>query len=207
VNCSGYLADETTAHKPDVSAPGSYIPYITPSFTVYSQNTGTSFACPWVSGIAYYLISERPDLTSLQAKAIIALSCNRKDISDEFNPIIEGEQLIRLRTGCGLVNLESALQILRQGEISTERISENNSATFFLESGQKISVCVCCYMNKERQDERLTLRLVSQKSSVYADRQRQNLHIIEYIAEGEESVTVSADGTVGLEYARVIFIT
>lgn len=201
VNCSGYLADETTSHKPDVVAAGSFIPYVTPSGNIFAENTGTSFACPYVTGIAVLLKTRFPTLTALELKLIIALSCDRESISDSFNPIIDGEQLIRLRTGCGLVNLESALLFAQSGIVETLSTSGNDTYAVALERGKKLFAGICFYLNRDG-DEYLDLSL---DEKIVCNRPRQNLHIIEYVAEQDTEVNIKITGTPDIECARLIF--
>ncbi|MBR5459984.1 MAG: S8/S53 family peptidase [Clostridia bacterium] len=201
VNCSGYLADETTSHKPDVVAPGSFIPYITPSGNIFAENTGTSFACPYVTGTAVILKERFPTLSALELKLLIALSCDRESISDSFNPVIDGEQLIRLRTGCGLANLESALHFAQGGIVETLLTSGNDSYTVTLKRGQKLFAGICFYLNRDT-DEYLNLLL---DDIIICNRLRQNLHIIEYTAEKSETVNIKITGTPDIECARLIF--
>ncbi len=201
VSCSGYLADETTSHKPDVVAPGSFIPYVTPSGRIYAENTGTSFACPYVTGIAVLLKARFPTLNALELKLIIALSCDRESISDSFNPVIEGEQIIRLRTGCGLVNYERTQLFARDGVIETLLTSGNDIYSVALERGQKLFAGICFYLNRDT-DEYLNLSL---DEKVLCNRPRQNLHILEYVAEKSETVNIKITGTPDIECARLIF--
>ena len=200
VNCSGYLADDTTSHKPDVTSPGTYIPYITPDYRVYAENTGTSFACPWVTGLAYILKKDTPTLTYLELKALIALSCNRDVISDEFNAVINGEQVIRTRTGCGAISVERALNFLRNSDISSFPFTGIYKKTVSLSKGDSLYVALCFTVSERRENISLSV------GDIICNRENQNLHIIEYFSSENENVEIIIEGTPNTECALVTVV-
>ncbi len=196
-NCSGYINGERLAHKPDVVAPGSLIPYITPAYTVVSYiNTGTSFACPWVTGIAVQLIEKDSTLSHLAIKAIIALSSNREIISESFNPILEKEPFCRELTGFGLVNSERALRCADNARIF-EKISEN---TFEIEETGSGRILAALAFDKSEGNEELSLFV----GNLSANRLSQNLHVLEYTAL-QESTSIRVEGSAGVEFCLVVW--
>lgn len=204
VNCSGYLADDTTSHKPDVTAPGSFIPYITPDYGVYAENTGTSFACPWVTGLAYILKMQRLSLSYLELKALIALSCDRSVISNEFNEIISGEELIRTRTGCGLISVERAVEFLNIADITSFIFNGRYQKSISLEAG-KLLLAAFCFETVEK-GQSITMSLTSPDKRIVCNRQNQNLHLIEYTATDRVSVEITLEGTPDVECTLVVVI-
>lgn len=204
VNCSGYLADETTSHKPDVTAPGTYIPYITPDYRVYAENTGTSFACPWVTGLAYILAKENPALTYLELKALIALSCNREVISDAFNEIINGEQVIRTRTGCGMISVERALEFSEKADISSFIFQGSYQKNVTLSQGETLFAAFCFAVAEK--GENISLSLIAAQERIVCDRPNQNLHIIEYTALESISAQILTEGTPDIRCALAVVI-
>ncbi|MFH2056977.1 MAG: S8 family serine peptidase, partial [bacterium] len=111
-NCYAVAALDSTNRKADFSnfglkvdgcAPGTeiYSPYLDTSYAWWS---GTSFAAPFVSGLAALLLASDPALTPEQIKSIIAMTAVSIDAD---NPGLEG------RRGCGLIDPVAALQYLQ----------------------------------------------------------------------------------------------
>lgn len=65
----------------DMSAPGTNIR--TTSLTGYSSKNGTSFAAPYVSGVAALVMSRFPTLTATDTRAIVEYTVNRLPNTDE----------------------------------------------------------------------------------------------------------------------------
>jgi len=204
VNCSGYLADSTTSHKPDVTAPGTYIPYVTPNYQIYAENTGTSFACPWVTGLACILKREDLSLSYLELKALIALSCSRDLISEDFNEVIDGEQVIRTRTGCGVISVERSLYFLRNADISSFRFNGRREKRVSLSEGERLFISFCFAVS--RMGDSISLSLQSPRERIICDRPNQNLHVIEYTARENETAVITLKGTPDLECTLVAVI-
>ncbi len=118
-SCSGY--NDIGVHKPDLVAPGAWIGYAEDESSVNFNNFGTSFACPWVSGIAAAIAEalgrERSYLT---IKAILLMSCNSQAVSNNANPNIS--EYIRLRSGYGMLNGLRAVEIAKKCEIYESRL-------------------------------------------------------------------------------------
>lgn len=205
VNCSAYVSSPTLAHKPDVCAPGTYIPYVLPNYEVYALNTGTSFACPWVSGLALLISQERRDIPSLALKAIIALSCNTSVLSYADNPIIEGEPFMRERTGFGAIDFSFSLEMARFALIETFS-GATLTRTVFLSEGDTLFAAVCHNANISRPDENIILELSARDSRISCYAQGQNLHIVKYFSPSPQRAMISVSGNILSEYAFVLYI-
>jgi len=113
-NCSGFSDDGV--HKPDLVAPGAWVGYVESEGDVNFNNFGTSFACPWVSGIAAAVVEVLGDkYTYLTLKAILLMSCNTIAVSNTGNPKIS--EYVRLRSGYGLVDGIHCVEIAEKSEI------------------------------------------------------------------------------------------
>jgi len=206
--CSGFRTDISYPHKPDLSAPGTFIPYVTPTGDIYSGNIGTSFACPWVCGIALRLLALSPSLSAIELKAIIALSSTRDTVSGEFNESLSGETLARVRSGFGCVNVGLAEEVVKRGSVTSLVTSGLDREEYTVKKNEKISVAICFNKNTERQGEDIILRLASPLGSVaVCNRKNQNLHVAEYIAPFETQIDVTLEGSSDVLCARVVFIT
>ncbi len=206
-SCSGFRTNEEYPHKPDVCAPGTFIPYVTPTGGIYSENIGTSFACPWVSGIALRLLERSPDLSALELKAVIALSCRRDVISDEFNERLVGEPFAKVRSGFGCVNAARAEEFVRNGLIETVITTGFDRREYRIFEGQVFFSAVCFNKNTERQGEDLTLRLAdSFGNTVVCNRRNQNLHVVEYTATSDTTLIMTIEGNAGVVCAVAVYI-
>lgn len=205
VNCSGYSSTTDFAHKPDVVAPGVYIPYISPQNEIVSSvNIGTSFACPFVSGIAGQIIEEAGEISNLALKSIIAMSSDRESICSINNPAISGEPFAREKTGFGLVNAKSAVLCARDAEIIT--LNESFSRAFSLTPNATLCVGICFNKSTERENESLSLYISTPDKILSADRENQNLHILEYTPDRETTATVGTLSSGNFYYTLVIWI-
>ncbi len=118
-SCSGY--NDSGVHKPDLVAPGAWIGYAENENSVNFNNFGTSFACPWVSGIAVAVIQAlNREHSYLSVKAILLMSCNPQAVSDSENPFIT--EHIRLRSGYGMLDGIRAVEIAQKCEIYESRL-------------------------------------------------------------------------------------
>lgn len=89
----------------DVSAPGQDI-YTTVPGGNYDYELGTSFAAPFVSGLAALILSKHPELTNQEVMDIIK---NSTDSIDHLNPLYAG------KLGTGRINAYKAL-LLADGQ-------------------------------------------------------------------------------------------
>ncbi len=91
--------------KVNVCAPGTWIygPFLD---TSYAWWDGTSFAAPFVSGMAALLYSVRPGLTRAQADSVI---CQSATNVDSLNPGFEG------LLGTGLIDPVAAINMVQSG--------------------------------------------------------------------------------------------
>lgn len=99
--------DVSTGNFIDVSAPGSNIlgpGYYDPTYAAFSTyettNSGTSFACPMVSGLCALVLAHNPDFAPAQVYAAIR---NSADNIDHLNPSYAGA------LGMGRINCARAL--------------------------------------------------------------------------------------------------
>ena len=113
-DCSGF--SNNGVHKPDMVAPGAWIGYVDAKGKADFNNFGTSFACPWVSGLACAVFQALDgDYSYLTVKAILLMSCNSESVSADGNPKIS--EYVRLRSGYGLVDGIKAIKIAESSEI------------------------------------------------------------------------------------------
>lgn len=118
-DCSGFSVDGV--HKPDLAAPGSWVGYAETESRINFNNFGTSFACPWVSGISVAVIEALAEKRSyLTVKAIILMSCNANSVSEEANPSIS--EYMRLRSGYGMLDGRRAVEVAQRCEIYESRL-------------------------------------------------------------------------------------
>lgn len=102
--------DSSSSHFIDVAAPGealygptAYFPTY-PAFAKYfGTNSGTSFACPLVSGLAALVLSREPDLTPAQVREAIV---GGADNIDDRNPGYVG------KLGSGRINVARTLGVM-----------------------------------------------------------------------------------------------
>lgn len=141
--------DEATGMtaKPDVSAPGSSIAYVSSGTTVTSMS-GTSCAAPLVTGLVAQLHQYRYTLRSNQTrtKAMVIIGASNDNISTTNNATA-GSTQIRDRSGAGLVSATASMDIAKQYteavySINLYTISSNPTyqKTISLEEGQTIRV-------------------------------------------------------------------
>ena len=118
-DCSGYNTDGV--HKPDLVAPGAWVGYAVNEDKINFNNFGTSFACPWVSGIAAAVTQAlKTPRSYLTVKAIILMSCNSDTVSTDGDPQIS--DYIRLRSGYGAVDGRRAVETANRCTIYESRL-------------------------------------------------------------------------------------
>lgn len=87
--------------KPDVVALGANVWFAgTTSPSAYTMNSGTSFACPMVAGVAALLLSAVPSATPAQLRDVLRATASHPNTPDN-------------QTGWGIINAAAALQRLR----------------------------------------------------------------------------------------------
>ncbi len=205
INCSGYSLTSSFAHKPDVVAPGVYIPYISPQNEIISSiNIGTSFACPFVSGIAGQIIEQTGITSHLALKTVIAMSCDRKIVCDVNNPTLSGEPFAREKTGFGLVNAKNAVLCASEAEILN--LQGDYSRNVPLTPTQTLCVGMCFNKSIERENENLSLYINAPDKTLSANRQNQNLHVLEYTTDIETVATIGTLSSDNFSYTLVIWI-
>jgi len=100
-------------NKPDVVAPGVNVPVL--DYNGITTASGTSFACPYVSGVAALLVQQNNDLSSEQLYD--ALRNGATDL---------GTQGYDLEYGYGIVNAEQSSSVIQQ------TISQTNTILLFV---------------------------------------------------------------------------
>ncbi|MBE6701605.1 MAG: hypothetical protein E7582_06945 [Ruminococcaceae bacterium] len=140
-SCSGFNQSPLRLHKPDLVAPGEYIPFVDENGEVDFQNFGTSFASPLVAGIAASLYqATRGEYSYLTIKALILMSANGEVISSANNPYVEGNSYIRERSGYGLLQGDEALKILETATIYEGRLDGERSYSLTNEMGDTLII-------------------------------------------------------------------
>ncbi|MBQ5746626.1 MAG: S8 family serine peptidase, partial [Clostridia bacterium] len=114
---SAYSTAPSLPHKPEISAPGEWIGFVDRRGRGDFQNFGTSFATPFVSGVAVQLLEVRGDVSYLTLKGVILMAAKRDVISPEGNDYVNGSYM-RERSGYGLLNAEEAVRILKNADIT-----------------------------------------------------------------------------------------
>ncbi len=114
---SAFLA---SPQKPEISAPGEYIGFVDRNGNADFESFGTSFATPFVSGVALQLLSLKKDISYLTLKGIILSSANGELISPDENP--EVAPFIRERSGYGLLDALGAVNVLENADITEGRL-------------------------------------------------------------------------------------
>ncbi len=128
---SAFSTNTTLPHKPEISAPGEWIGYVDRSGNADFQNFGTSFATPFVSGVAVQLLDVRNNSTYLTLKGIILMSANGSLISSQNNEYIDNSYM-REKSGYGLLDATEAVRIIESADI-TEGILEDGLEKDILE--------------------------------------------------------------------------
>ena len=97
----------------DISAPGKMIYCLKNQTSGYKDNSGTSFSCPMVVGVATLILGYNPDITPAQMKALI---CN--------NATDLGSAGWDMSYGHGKVNCEAIVKELLDGKLYKSNIVE-----------------------------------------------------------------------------------
>ena len=113
---SAYLESASSPHKPDLVAPGEYIGFVNGEGVADFQSFGTSFATPFVTGVAAQLLEVRDSLSYLTLTALILMSANGDAVSSDDNPYVS--ERIRLKSGYGLLDALKAVDILKRGDVT-----------------------------------------------------------------------------------------
>lgn len=121
----------------DVVAPGDYIVAAPVVDDIAMYYSGTSMACPHVSGIAALMISANPNLTASEVQNIIKRSCRKLDKYSFSNSTDHPDGTWNNEVGYGLVNAHKAVVMAAAKNIQIEGspfIESGATATFSLSS-------------------------------------------------------------------------
>lgn len=193
-------------NKPDISAPGSYIAYVSSGTTV-SSSSGTSCAAPLITGIvaqlhqATVLAKTNPTRT----KSTLLLGASNSTISTTNNST-SGNSWLRDRSGAGLANatemMDAALQYTYNTySINLKTVSDGTeylSSTKHLNVGDKIRIVMSFdkpedgaissagYVND------IDLRLLNSSGTpvAYSASSYNNVEIIEFTATTEDDYKI-----------------
>lgn len=188
-DCSGFSNDGV--HKPDLVAPGAWIGYAVNETNINYNNFGTSFACPWVSGIAVAIRQALgQEYSYLTIKAILLMSCNNDIISDNGNPSIS--EYVKLRSGYGMLNGTKAVEIAKKCRIYESRFDGEYFVD--LERGEFEIM-----LTFEKSGDNVTLTL----GNMVFSSEEQNTLLIKENSEG--TIPLSVIGIGGGRFSLVIF--
>lgn len=133
--------------KPEVSAPGTSIAYVSTG-TMINSATGTSCSAPLVTGMIAQLHQYRYTLrsNSTRTKAMVVIGASNSQISTVNNSIV-GNTWIRDRSGAGLVSARRSMDIAQTYNDKTYSINLNTitgqptyQTNVTLKSGQTIRI-------------------------------------------------------------------
>lgn len=134
----------TSPQKPEISAPGEYVGFVDRNGNADFENFGTSFATPFVSGVALQLLSLKKDISYLTLKGIILASADGGAISPDDNP--EVAPFVRAKSGYGLVDALQAVKLLTSADVTEGRLDgviekevTGNGLFFIFELGEEKS--------------------------------------------------------------------
>lgn len=136
------------ANKPDISAPGSSIAYVSSGTTITSMS-GTSCAAPLITGIVAQLHQARvlAKTNPTRTKATLLLGASNADISTTNNTV-QGNYWFRDRSGAGLANAPKTIDAALDYTYNTYSINLNTvedgkeyiSSSKYLDVGDTIRV-------------------------------------------------------------------
>ncbi|MBQ9922762.1 MAG: S8 family serine peptidase, partial [Clostridia bacterium] len=190
-DCSAYEQDETLPSKPDIAAPGTYIHYIDASGNIDFSRYGTSFSAPYVSAVAAQLVQKYPEAGTNPAllKALVLCGADGDGISTVGNPQNGERNILRLKSGAGLLDSTAALEIKGRlgGSIGN---TEKEKREIFLQTGQSIRAVLCYLRNPDisavsPSKENIVLKIISPDNVTdsVSDDERENVKIINYTAD------------------------
>lgn len=191
-NCSGYRAEQYLTNKPDISAPGAYISYVSDVDRVVSRPiSGTSFSAPYVAAVAVQMMQAGGYMNFLALKSALLLGANFDIISASDNPVISGN-LLREKTGAGLLDAVGAVEAVFGTNISASLSSEVRVSQYplYLSRGERLRAVLCFEKN-----DSVLLRTENQNSIILSMTdsggitvaqslsEKDNVHIFEYTSQ------------------------
>ncbi|MBE6678868.1 MAG: hypothetical protein E7597_08770 [Ruminococcaceae bacterium] len=209
-NVSGYEEAEYLTNKPDISAPGCNITYVTSSGEITAV-TGTSFSAPIVTGVIAQMMEANEDLkdSPKKIKSILLASADYHKINPDRDQnlgshCIEDNEVgtfLREVSGAGLVNAGRAVNMAKG--INTNTVVRDLTSTGYtivsagsISSGEKIRVVMTFYKNNSNtigstsMRDNVDLYIKYNYSSTLLDTSTSsvnNVEIVEYKASRDES--------------------
>lgn len=194
-DCSGYIQADYLPNKPDLAAPGTYIHYIDSRGNLRLDLYGTSFAAPYVTGVAAQIAEKYPNasLLPLVMKTLILAGADSDVILEYDNPTVSSSDILRVKSGAGFLNSANALGDIRfkSGVMLTDDTATHNlSERFELLAGQRVRILVCCMKSVENvaltfSRNNIVLEFYAPDSSRVAvsNSPRENVKLIEYTVQ------------------------
>ncbi|MBQ3195459.1 MAG: S8 family serine peptidase [Clostridia bacterium] len=215
ISSSSYIEATFLPNKPDISAPGCNICYVTTSGVV-TKKSGTSFAAPIVTGVIAQMMEANEGLKSSpkKVKSILLASADYHKINPDrvqtqywycIDDNVVGN-FLREVSGAGLVNAGRAVNMAKGINTSTiERVfTSTGNKTFSvgsISSGQKLRVVMTFYKSNTNMisstltRDNVDLYIKYNNSSswlAYSISTVNNIEIVEYkVPRGESGGTVN----------------
>lgn len=106
--------------RADYSNYGTQLDFVAPGSSIYTTNysggyeftNGTSFACPYVAGVAALILSANPDLKGFEVEKIIRMTCRKLSSYSFAKPDSYSDATWNQEVGYGLVDAYEALQMV-----------------------------------------------------------------------------------------------
>lgn len=193
-DCSAYRQDEDLPNKPDIAAPGTYVHYINRNDSITFNMYGTSFATPYVAGVAAQIVQKYPEggLFPMIVKAVLLGGADGENVSSTDNPTVTEFGFLREKSGAGFLNSVDALEnmnfingTVRAGDAATHSFH----ADITISIGRRVRIVLCYMKNVDEivadyDKNNITLELYTPGGTraVYDDAPRENVKLIEYTA-------------------------
>lgn len=195
-DCSAYRQDEDLPNKPDIAAPGTYVHYINRNGDVTFNMYGTSFASPYVGGVAAQIVQKYPEggLFPMIVKAVLLGGADGEGIASADNPTVSKFGFLREKSGAGFLNSVGALEnvnyikgSVRAGDATTYSFH----ADIAMNVGRRVRIALCYMRNVNEigdyDKNNITLELYTPGGTraVYDDSPRENVKLFEYTANAD----------------------
>ncbi len=159
---SSYIEADYVPNKPDISAPGCNISYVTSSLTI-SPSHGTSLSAPNVTGVVAQMFEANPDITPQEAKNILLASADYSKINPDRDDTehyycvddVNIGSYLREVSGAGLVNAARAVNAAKNLGSGTQlfNLTESNSVVEMtlgqLNQGERVRILMTFYKTRD----------------------------------------------------------
>ncbi len=201
--CSAYIQADYLPNKPDLCAPGTYVHYINSRGDIRFNLYGTSFAAPYVTGVAAQIVQKYPNanLMPLIIKGLLLNGADPQAISTDNNPVVSEFDLLRTKSGAGLLNSINSLGDIR---FSTGTVVINDTRThgghadINLNAGRSVRVLLCyeksadeTALNTLKNNITLEIYTPAGTRAAFSDSAKENVKLIEYTASQSGRYTVT----------------